>query len=369
VLTVDEAAWAEAVGALAQLQQDHPEWTVMVTRGVLVATAYQSPALDGLYPADPEVGLALLRGEPAFASVGDIAGPHLRANFEALLVAIGTGVSEDGIRRIHEVACRPQLHHPVEVDGHLQDHVLAAGDYKHHPNHVRTADGGWRATAPVAQLESEMAQIVATANSPEFAGLHLAVQAAYLNHALLHVQPFADGNGRVGRALAGAILLRSGCPPVYLMADDVDAYLDARTPAETVAVVQRAVSGVARTLASFDHDGPLVTRWRKQEAAGRALQEKLAAGVVAALKRHAADPSRRADLSGAAVELGAAITIRVPSAGVEEVITVDAHPLDDGALTAMAREAGLRFKSRAKIAPWLDRVVSTLALRTAAELE
>jgi hypothetical protein len=173
----------------------------------------------------------------------------------------------------------------------------------------------------------------------------------------------------VGRALAGAILLRSGCPPVYLMADDVDAYLDARTPAETVAVVQRAVSGVARTLASFDHDGPLVTRWRKQEAAGRALQEKLAAGVVAALERHAADPGRRADLSGATVELGAAITIRVPSAGVEEVITVDAHPLDDGALTAMAREAGLRFKSRAKIAPWLDRVVSTLALRTAAELE
>lgn len=368
-LAVDEPAWAGAVGTLARLQGAHPEWAAMVTRGVLVAAAYQSGSLDGVHPADPDVGLALLRGEPAFASVGQAAVPHVKANFEASLLALSAGVSEDDIRRLHAVACRPQLHHPVDVDGRTQDHVLAGGDYKHHPNHVRTDDGGWRATSPVAHVEAEMAQIVATAGRPEFAGLHLAVRAAYLNHALLHVQPFADGNGRVGRALAGAALLRAGCPPLFLLADDIDAYVRARSPAEVLDVVQRAVGGIAGALASFDHEGPLVKRWRTQEAAGRGLREKLAAGVVAALERHSASPGRRADLSSAVVVADAALTIRVPGAGVEEVVTVDAHPLDDGPLSATAREAGLHLKSRARIAPWLDRVIAILALRAAAELE
>ena len=85
-----------------------------------------------------------------------------------------------------------------------------------------------------------------------FAGLHPVVQAAYLLHALDHVQPFADGNGRVGRALAGGCLLRAAGIP-YLVLDGPPT-----SPLVDVLLVDLHVGG----------GGPALDRWRAQEAAG-----------------------------------------------------------------------------------------------------
>ncbi|MDQ4070158.1 MAG: hypothetical protein M3203_11910, partial [Actinomycetota bacterium] len=55
---------------------------------------------------------------------------------------------------------------------------------------------------------------------------------------------------------------------------------------------------------------------------------------------------------------------------VTEVLQVDAHPLDGGPVAVVAREARLRHETGTEgLEAWLDRVVSTLALRVAAELE
>lgn len=365
---VDEAAWDEALDRVRAARLHDPAWAAMVRRGMLLAAAHQSGALDGLYPPDPELVLSLLRGEASPGSIDEAARAHVRANAAALRLARDLDVSEESIRRLHDVACRPQLTHRVRVDDRIQDHVLATGDYKHHPNHILDPTGSWRATAPVAQVPGEMAALVAHVRSTPFAELHPAAKAAYLLHALDHVQPFADGNGRVGRALAGGCLLRAAAIPFLVLSPGALPL----APRALVDFVPRAAIGLIDLLVSARSDSPALDRWRAREAMADAVRRRLVPAVAEALDRYGQRPDRRADLSTAVVTPGEAVTIRVPIPRVEETITVEAHPDEgEGPVVLAAVEAGLRHEatSAAPLDPWLDRVASTLALRIAAELE
>jgi len=348
---VDHAAWAEALERLDTLRRQDNDWGDMVARGAMLAAAYQSGALDGVHPADPAVAPALVRGQASVASMDPDVRAHVRANVDALVLARSAAVSEETIRRIHDVACRPQLTHRVLVDGRAQDHVMAHGDYKHHPNHRLTPAGDWLATAPVAQVEPEMARLVALAQSPEFAALHPVAQASWLQHALLHVQPFADGNGRVARALGGGCLLRAASIPLVVFDDHHD-----------VDVLQAVVRLVDVMEAA---DPGAVVAWRERSAAADALRRQVMPALERSLRRP--DPARRADVSAATV--AADLVVRVPGVEVGEVFLLDAQPLDGGPPTITAREAGLRLQAGDPIEPWADRIASVLALRVAAEME
>lgn len=348
----DERGWAEAVDRLQRARLEDPDWGAMVDCGMLLAAAYQSAGLDGLFAVDPDVVRSLLLGDATLGSIDEAARPHVRANQNAMRLARQADVSEESIRHIHEVACQPQATHPVRVDDRLQDHVLAAGDYKHHPNHILDPAGHWRATAPVAQVAAEMAALVDTAQSPAFAHLHPVVRAAFFLHALDHVQPFADGNGRVGRALAsGCLLPAAGIPHMAL---------------------DWSPSTLVDLLTSAPRDSPALARWLAQDAAGTAMRRRLAPAVAEALDRYQQRPDRRADLREAVVIAGEGVTVRVPLPHVEEVIAVEPHRDEgDGPPLLTAVEAGLRLEASpgADLAEWLDRVVPILALRVAAELE
>jgi hypothetical protein len=52
------------------------------------------------------------------------------------------------------------------------------------------------------------------------------LQAAWAHYAFVAVHPFADGNGRVARALASVFLYRRPGVPLVIFADQKDAYLD-----------------------------------------------------------------------------------------------------------------------------------------------
>ena len=342
---VDEAVWAAALDRLEAMRHEDPDWVELATRGAMLAAAYQSAALDGVYAGDREVALALLRGEASPASMDDVVRAHVRANLEALEVARDASVSETTIRRLHEVACRPQLTHRVLVDGRVQDHVMAPGDYKHHPNHLRTSAGEWFATAPVGLVPQEMARLVDVAQRT---GQHPVAQASWLHRALLHVQPFADGNGRVARALAGGYLLRAAGVPLVVFDDHVD--------------VLPAVVGLVDLMEAADRGA--LAAWREMAAAAGQLRKQVVEALERSLRRD--DPARRADVSAATV--GADLVVRVPGVAVEEVLVIEGHPLDGG-LTATAKEAGLRLRGGEPVEPWADRVASILALRVAAASE
>lgn len=363
---VDREVWATALDRLRALREDAPDWAGMVTHGARLAAAYQSAALDGLFPVAHGLTLSLLRGEASLADVGEDERAHVRANHAALALAEAPDVTEDAIRRLHEVACRPQMTHRVRVDDRVQDHVLAAGDYKHHPNHVPLSEGGWHATVPVAQIGPEMARLVEMAGSEAFAAQHPAARAAWLHHALLHVQPFADGNGRVARALAGGCLLRETSLPLVHVGDVAG-------EAQGVTAVERAFVDLV-DLAVFGRPDPAaLDRWRRQAEMGGALRAAVVPGLERALARHRTGARWPADLSAATVVPGETIVAWVPLEGhvapVEEVLAIDAHPLDGGPVTVTAKAAQLRLEAGGDLEPWLDRVVSVLALRVAAELE
>jgi hypothetical protein len=393
--------WAAApIGAIDLGTWQSPEdraWTDLVARGVLLAAAHQSGALDGMHDGDRGVALSLLRGVSSLAAVADDARAHVRANYDGLRLAQvatdGDVASDAWIRRVHEVACRPQLTHAVHGESGVQDHVLATGDYKHHPNHARTASGDWVAHAPVSRLPDEMGRFLAVVGSAEFAGLHPYARAAFVHHAIGHIAPFADGNGRVARVLASAYLLRTpGAVPFLVFADEASGYeaTIAGTPAELVALVERQARTIVGMLADLRRAGnespeqaAALDRWRRRAAAGTALEALLAAATERALDRH----RRRADLGWLSplteAEVTPGLLIRVPPTDVDEALVVDAHPLlDDGVLVLRAEQARLHLDVSpddllpavspalvARLDPWLDRVVSTLALRVAAELE
>lgn len=58
------------------------------------------------------------------------------------------------------------------------------------------------------------------------------VQAAYAHHAFVRIHPFADGNGRIARALASIFLYRSPGVPLVIYHDQRADYLDALEAAD-----------------------------------------------------------------------------------------------------------------------------------------
>ncbi|MGI8686609.1 MAG: Fic family protein, partial [Acidimicrobiales bacterium] len=208
-----------AVGRLRALEDEAPAWTDMVRHGMLLAAAYQSGALAGLYGADDAVSDRLLSGVAGADVCGPQAAPHVLSNHAALGLARERArgrrsVTEAWVRRLHVLACAPQVTHPVLGDHGVHDHVLGHGDYKHHPNHVRTRAGAWSVSAPVDRVAAEMAVLVAALGGDAFAALDPVAQAAYALYAVTHVGPFAAGNGRVARALASVPLFDAAAIPL-----------------------------------------------------------------------------------------------------------------------------------------------------------
>lgn len=398
--------WAEAPAAdvpagPAGPAGDDRAWAGLLARGMLLATAHQSGALDLVHDGDPATALSLLRGASTLAAVAAAARPHVQANHEALrLAAEATDddlASQAWIRRIHRVACRPQLTHAVGDATGVQDHVLAAGDYKHHPNHVRTASGGWIARAPVDRLGQEMQRFAELARSREFRALPAVTQAAYAHHAVGHIAPFADGNGRVARALASAHLLRAASTPFLVFSHESAAYdravamADAGDPAALVDFVALRCRVLAGHLAELRTTGPgtadqasAVDRWRERTEAAEVVDALLPDAVERALSRHRRRPDLGwlSRLDEAVVDPSPAV-VGVRAVDVYEKLAVDPHPLlDDDALELRAEQAQLRLLIRpAELLPavsdgfaaaldgWLDRAVSCLALRVAAALD
>src|SRR5947209_20053764 len=52
------------------------------------------------------------------------------------------------------------------------------------------------------------------------------VSSAWLHHRFTQIHPFSDGNGRVARALASLVFIRSGWFPVVIKRDDRPRYIE-----------------------------------------------------------------------------------------------------------------------------------------------
>ncbi len=220
--------------------------------GPLRASAYQSGAVEGLHAGDRGLTITLMKAVSNWqAQVREVdegdevdTVAFIEAGYDALELALDVAtndrpVTEAWLRELHEVVCRLQQTYLVTTPtGRSQRQLLPKGEYKRDDNHVLLPGGEMLMFAPAQEVRPEMARLVATLGSEEFAAAHSVVQAAFAHHALTHIHPFADGNGRVARTLASVYLLRSVSLPFFMFVDQKPRYLEALDEADAGRVSQ-----------------------------------------------------------------------------------------------------------------------------------
>jgi hypothetical protein len=95
-----------------------------------------------------------------------------------------------------------------------------------------TASGEVHAYAPVDQTQSEMQRLIDELDTDEFKAAHPIVQASYCHYGIAAIHPFADGNGRVARAVSSAYTYRVASVPLVIHAHQREEYLDALARAD-----------------------------------------------------------------------------------------------------------------------------------------
>ena len=213
-----------------------PQQLARAVRVAVRSAAIDTGAIEGLYQVDRgftmSVALQALAWEQALAERGE----GVRELFEAQLSAYELVIdsvtgrvppSEMWLRSLHERICAPQKTYRVLTARGWQRQELTQGRYKELPNHVLLADGTFHAYAPVAEVAPEMHRLLQQLRSRAFEEAHPVEQAAYAHYALTAVHPFADGNGRVARALASVYFYRSLSIPLVVFAHQRPQYFDA----------------------------------------------------------------------------------------------------------------------------------------------
>lgn len=220
----------------------------------LRAAAMDTGAIEGLYTVDRgftmTVATQAVAWEHALAEKGENVRELFEAQLEAYELVIDAvtnrlPITEAWIRALHEKVCAQQPTYKVLTDQGWQEHELPKGAYKTQPNHVLLKDGSIHPYAPVGQVGSEMYRLLEQIRTPEFERAHPITQASYLHHGFVVIHPFADGNGRVARALASVFFYRARSIPFLVFANQKTAY---------ISVLYQADQGQVRPLLAFFRD-------------------------------------------------------------------------------------------------------------------
>ncbi|MGI8983495.1 MAG: Fic family protein [Acidimicrobiales bacterium] len=225
------ATYAERAARMASIDTGAIEGLYRVDRGFTITVAAMA--------AEWQARIQREKGPDVAALVG----AQKAAYDMALDVATGDGaLSEAWIRQLHEVAVAPQDLYDVVTPVGPQRHPLPKGEYKTSENHVELSDGSVHAYAPVSDTPAEMGRLVVELRSPAFLGAHPILQCSYAHYAFACIHPFADGNGRVARALASVYTFRATSLPFVVFADQKNTY---------VAALESADEGDAQAFVDF----------------------------------------------------------------------------------------------------------------------
>jgi Fic family protein len=239
--SIDSARWDRYKAELQNRPSPSSESVRRAYEIVKRAAALDTGAIEGLYEVDRgftfTVAFETAAWEVELAKRGENVRPLFEAQLHAYdyvldLATKAEPISEAAIRRLHEVVCAAQTTYRVMTSIGPQEQELVKGRYKVLPNHVRTRDGKDHSYAPVDVTPPEMQRLVGEMRSDALLAAHPVIQAAYAHYGLVVIHPFADGNGRVARALASVFTYRAISMPVMILSEHKNAYLDALEAAD-----------------------------------------------------------------------------------------------------------------------------------------
>lgn len=241
----DQRSDVEQSGALAEFSNRLArEWSI------------ETGQIEGVYELDRGITQTLIeRGIDA-----DLIGTHPGQKPPELIAAIiqdhadvleglfqfvkgNRPLSKGYIHELHAGLLRHQ-ETTVVMDqfGHLFETQLTKGKYKERPNNPKKPDGSVHQYCPPEHVDSEMERLLALHAEHEKKGVPVEVDAAWLHHRFTQIHPYQDGNGRVARAVASLIFIKTGWFPVVVTRDDRARYIDA---------LEVADEGDLRSLVSF----------------------------------------------------------------------------------------------------------------------
>ncbi|NAS21299.1 hypothetical protein GT755_06320 [Herbidospora sp. NEAU-GS84] len=185
--------------------------------------------------------VALAEGEITVSTL-DI----IRDQFEALAYLVdwvrdGHDLSISFIRGLHGIIVQHQ--HTYEARDQFGRPVLLplkAGVWKELDNQITRSDGTVLECTPPLFVEEEMERLVEMWKGTS--GQHPVIRAAWLHHRFIQIHPFADGNGRVARALTLLSLQRGHYAPITV---------DRLQRGEYIAALDEANAGDLRPLVRF----------------------------------------------------------------------------------------------------------------------
>ena len=118
------------------------------------------------------------------------------------------------IRELHQTLCRSQRTVTgVDQFGNRAETIFTPGTWKTRPNSPRRDDGREHQYCPPEHVQSEMDEMIRLHRDHMADAIAPDVEAAWLHHRFTQIHPFADGNGRVARALASLVLIKAGLFP------------------------------------------------------------------------------------------------------------------------------------------------------------
>jgi Fic family protein len=239
-LLVDVARWERYTKQLKAVATD-PKVVARATRIVNRASALDTGAIEGLYEVERgftfTIAEQLGNWEEALLKKGE----HVKTLFDSQLSAYEEIVDfatkraplvEAWIRQLHKIMCAGQSTYLVMTEVGPQSQELPKGEYKHSPNHVIGRDGKLHSYAPVDMTPAEMHRLCSELATPAFDNAHPVLQSAYAHYAFVVIHPFADGNGRVARALASVFTCRALSMPLMILVEHRRRYINALQAAD-----------------------------------------------------------------------------------------------------------------------------------------
>lgn len=204
-------------------------------------TAIETGAIEGLYEVDRGFTITAAATQAVWEAAINAREGRTRSLVEAQLKAYDyvldlatekAPFSEAHIRELHKVICSGQSTYRVFTDAGWQEQELPLGEYKKMPNHVWLPDNTTHSYAPVLETPHEVRRLCDEVKSDSFGAAHPVLQASYVHYALVAIHPFADGNGRLSRALASVFTYRANSVPLLITNDTKLVYFDSLKAAD-----------------------------------------------------------------------------------------------------------------------------------------
>lgn len=149
-------------------------------------------------------------------------------------------------RNLHVVLLKkPYEIDAITPDGQPTKRLISIGEYKTHPNNVRTSTGEIYYFTPPEQVKPAMSDLIDWYRKAEAEDEHPIVIAATFHYRFVRIHPFDDGNGRMARLLMNMILIKHGYTVAIIPIQERNRYIESLEQADKSEDLAQFVAYVA----------------------------------------------------------------------------------------------------------------------------